>query len=604
MAEKKGQRQKGNPANGRGRPRDPNGPARQWRQTTASKAADPAAGAASVASAAGSDSAAALLGAANPDVWGAFMPRPQGFDALLARFYERPVDDRSRPQIWCYTDRLSYRPGESLRIHGCSSRDRATLTIYRDDLQQTPLIELPAVALPFDMPPADFIEQGCGWPVVAQVKLPTDLPSGFYIIRAAIEDGQGGVREQEHGFFVLPGAPGARARLLLIAATSTWAAYNDWGGACSYCADSHPQGLSIAPRLSIHRPYAKGFIWLPENAPRKLHDVAPGPGEITRYPQFEFAFQRGYSRYYANAGWACYERLFAHWAERNGFALDFASQHDLHFSPELLDAYRCVVIVGHDEYWSWEMREAVERYLAKGGHVARFAGNFAWQIRLEAAGSVQVCYNRLARSHDPLMGTAQQSRVTTCWEDPLINWPGAKTLGLNGLWGIYAGFGSLVGHGSGGFTVYRPQHWALAGTGLGYGDQLGAAARIFGYEVDGLDYVIRDGLPQPTGRDGAPEGIEIIAMGLAHNRETAGGLRGEMTYLPDETPFFAFCRYGEDTPLNRDKAGRGSGMIITMPFGRGEVFNAGTIDWVAGLKRGDAATQIVTRNVLQTYAGD
>ena len=43
---------------------------------------------------------------------------------------------------------------------------------------------------------------------------------------------------------------------------------------------------------------------------------------------------------------------------------------------------------------------------------------------------------------------------------------------------------------------------------------LGADARIFGYEVDGLEYTIRYGLPYATGEDGASEDIAILAMGL------------------------------------------------------------------------------------------
>src|SRR3546814_5930282 len=140
----------------------------------------------------------------------------------------------------------------------------------------------------------------------------------------------------------------------------------------------------------------------------------------------------------------------------------------------------------------------------------------------------------------------------------------AHSRGLNGLWGVYAKFGTRGPRGSGGFTVYRPEHWALRGTGLYFGDVLGGDARIFGYEVDGLDYEIRDGLPYPTGRDGASAGIEILAMGLACNREVTPDLLGAETYLTDETPFFAFCRYGADTSENREKAPRGSGMIVTM----------------------------------------
>ncbi len=47
---------------------------------------------------------------------------------------------------------------------------------------------------------------------------------------------------------------------------------------------------------------------------------------------------------------------------------------------------------------------------------------------------------------------------------------------------------------------------------LYYGDVLGAASRVFGYEVDGLDRTFRVGLPYPTGEDGASEDLTIIAM--------------------------------------------------------------------------------------------
>ena len=62
-----------------------------------------------------------------------------------------------------------------------------------------------------------------------------------------------------------------------------------------------------------------------------------------------------------------------------------------------------------------------------------------------------------------------------------------------------------------------PDHWAFRGAGLGYGDVPGASSRIFGYEVDGLDYHMIDGLPYPTGKDGAAPEITILAMGLATN---------------------------------------------------------------------------------------
>ena len=158
------------------------------------------------------------------------------------------------------------------------------------------------------------------------------------------------------------------------------------------------------------------------------------------------------------------------------------------------------MFVGHDEYWTWEMRDAVDAYVERGGRVARFAGNFMWQTRLEDDGARQVCYKYRARAEDPAYRGGDVTRATNSWEAPEIGRPGAATFGLNATSGLYAGWGGCAPRGVRGFPIYRPEHWAFSGTGLYYGDMLGADSHIFGYEVDGLDHVIRNGLPEATGR--------------------------------------------------------------------------------------------------------
>ena len=46
---------------------------------------------------------------------------------------------------------------------------------------------------------------------------------------------------------------------------------------------------------------------------------------------------------------------------------------------------------------------------------------------------------------------------------------------------------------------------------------------------------------------------------------------------------------------------RGCGMIVHFHRGKGEVFHAGTCEWVAGLLRSDEMVIKVTRNVLDRY---
>ena len=247
------------------------------------------------------------------------------------------------------------------------------------------------------------------------------------------------------------------------------------------------------------------------------------------------------------------------------------------------------------------MRDAVDSYVDGGGHVARFAGNFLWQIRLEEAGKRQICY-KYAAEQDPLMGADKAQLVSGAWEVAPVNRPGVLTFGVNALRGVYAGLGNCAGRGSGGFTVYRPSHWAFDGAGLGYGDVLGAQTRIFGYEVDGLDYRFDDGLPFPTGCDGAAQEIEILAMGLATNIESDHGVWGETLYIGQaDATFKAKALYCKVTVETLDACARGNGMIVSWQRGKGEIFTAATCEWVAGLLRGDCQVIRVTRNVLDRF---
>ena len=97
-----------------------------------------------------------------------------------------------------------------------------------------------------------------------------------------------------------------------------------------------------------------------------------------------------------------------------------------------------------------------------------------WQTRMEREGKAQVCYKYRARAEDPVYRSADRSRTTGSWEASETGRPGALTFGLNATNGLYAGWGGCAPRGVRGFPVYRPEHWAFAGTGLCYGDLLGA----------------------------------------------------------------------------------------------------------------------------------
>ena len=465
--------------------------------------------------------------------------------AVRSHYYERPGMDGARGEIWCYSDRFSYRPGETVHLHVSSTAPDFSLEIVRDGGGETKVFEKSGIAARWQETPDQCSVDGCGWDAAFEFAIGGDWPSGGYRLTLTAAGRDGGPIRCHHIIIVLPKPGRKTGRILQVAATGTWLAYNAWGGSNHYEGITGPQRSLYSPIVSTQRPWCRGFVVLPANAPRVPLEVAMPPKTAPRYPHMEWAYATGHSKKYASSGWASYDSHFFRFAERAGYGVDLASQHELHFAPGILADYDCVVFVGHDEYWTWEMRDAVDAFVERGGRAARFAGNFMWQTRLEDEGRRQVCYKYRARAEDPAYCAGDVTRATNSWEAPEIGRPGCKTFGLNASNGIYAGWGGGAPRGARGFPVYRPQHWAFAGTGLYYGDLLGAESHVYGYEVDGLDYEMRHGLPYPGAASGAPDGLEILALGMACQVEESPDVPPEDQFFGDEDGrFVAETLYG------------------------------------------------------------
>jgi hypothetical protein len=345
--------------------------------------------------------------------------------------------------------------------------------------------------------------------------------------------------------------------------------------------------------VSFERPLARGFLAKPEPAARKAQAVADR--EALAY--FAWAEEHDLSPWSGGAGWWTWERPFVAWAEREGFTVDVAVSQDLEEHPEVLDGHRLLLSVGHDEYWSWGMRDAVERFLASGGNAAFFGGNTCWwQVRFEDG--KMVCFKYRA-DEDPAVGSDEQRFLTGSWSDRRIGRPEASMTGLSFSRGGYSRYGAGVPRASGAYTVWRPDHWAFAGTDLRYGDALGLADAVVGYEVDGCDLTIVDGLPVPTHEDGAPATLAILATAPARlwsrDEQPARYARE-----PGELEHVAAALWGEFADANVHKIQHNHAVVgcFAVPGG-GTVFNVGCTDWTYGIEGGDPVVERVTRNVLE-----
>jgi hypothetical protein len=418
----------------------------------------------------------------------------------------------------------------------------------------------------------------------------------------------------QEGFFVLRPLAGCEGPLAVILATYTWQEYNDWGGGSGYSRDPTPgEGAAVAglgdqrsldgfcPRLSYDRPWARGFIRLPVGAPRASLKHPPPIGWAPRYEQQEWAYANGYSIWSGMAGWARYDRFFVRWAEQNSYDLDVLSQWDLDQTPDLLGPYRGVITVGHDEYWTAFGRDQLDQFIAKGGSYARLAGNIFWQVRLEDSGRTQVCY-KYAPHEDRLGKSADVDERTGAFESLHIARPPVTTFGASGARGAFARFGAASPRNAGGFIVYRNDHWIFEGTDLYYGDVLGGAVPLVAYEVDGVTYTFRDGLPYPTGEDGAPESLEILALTPVTFEEEDHGNRGSVLQVGDaDLAFVASALFGSDTPEHRHLVRRGSAAMTWMKPGAGEVFCGGSTEWPFALAESDPMVVRIVRNVLDRF---
>jgi hypothetical protein len=110
-------------------------------------------------------------------------------------------------------------------------------------------------------------------------------------------------------------------------------------------------------------------------------------------------------------------------------------------------------------------------------------------------------------------------------------------------------------------------------------------------------------LPYPTFTDGAPEGLEILAMGVSSNAEEDHGNRGAYLYAGDgDWEFMCHLKRGEITEQNMAETKHGAGMIGVFTRNGGTVVNAGSVEWVNGLRLREPMTEQVTRNVLNRFS--
>ncbi|MEX2274265.1 MAG: N,N-dimethylformamidase beta subunit family domain-containing protein [Actinomycetota bacterium] len=469
----------------------------------------------------------------------------------------------------------SYQGGDQIELRISTDADEVDLEVARQGAEPVLAHRLEGIAATDQPTPEDASASGCRWSPTVSFTAPDR--SGFYSVVVTARS------ERADAFFVVRPDADRPAPILLVLGTTTYSAYNDWGGPSLYTGGT---------QVSFDRPLARGFLHKPEPARRKAQ---PEPDREARW-YFGWAEPNGLSVWSGGAAWWNWERPFTAWAEENGFAVDVAVSLDLEQHPEVLEGHRLFLSVGHDEYWSWGMRDTVEDFVSGGGNAAFFTGNTCfWQVRFDDERREMTCYKYRA-DDDPVAGTDEERLLSGVWSDRRIGRPEFDLTGLSFTRGGYSRYGLGVPRASGGFTTWRPDHWALEGTDLRYGDAIGIPDTIAAYELDGCEIELRDGLPVPTHADGAPQGLEILATAPAR-LWAQDEQPSRYAHEPGELENVAMALFGDDWREHVHRVTNNHAAIST--FTRtGTVFTAGCTDWACGIEGRDQVVEQITRNVL------
>jgi N,N-dimethylformamidase len=355
--------------------------------------------------------------------------------------------------------------------------------------------------------------------------------SGLYYFHARNESGE---------FFsfpwvVAPAKPSAP--FAVLAACTTWNAYNNFGGRSNYI---HP--VALPDRPTVHARSELARYTERDHVAYTVSEYAPlsfdRPEVINVVPEGEEAVYPIEGRaacHVAPAEW----RLLA-WLEREGFRYDLYADVQLHFGEIDLSAYRVVILPPHPEYFSWSMYEQLKNWVHQGGGRLVYLGGNGINCEAEFLDRGRCVYrNEDARR----LELGYESRFALRRESE------ARLLGV-----VYDDRGIMT---AAPYRVVRGDHWVFEGTGLGTGDRFGweslhqrVPGGASGHETDKVSA-------------SSPESVVLLAKGEN----------------PDDG---------------------GAEMAIYELESGGAVFAAGSICWCASLLV-DEHVSAITRNVLQRF---
>ena len=348
-----------------------------------------------------------------------------------------PAKDR---EIEGYASETSVNRGEGISIYVNTAEPSYTMQFFRMGWYggagareiMSPVVRK-GIAQPIPSAANEMHLVECDWtdPYVLHIPAspdPTDWASGVYLVKLTA-----GISGKQSFVIFVVRDDQRRSELLFQLTVTTDEAYNAWDGWSLY---TEPRAFKV----SFNRPYQEGG----------------GAG-------FFFEWEYNMLRF----------------LEREGYDVSYSTDVDTHERGPLLLEHKAFLSVGHDEYWSWQMRQNVRAARDNGVSLGFFGADTSnWQIRFQPStvngdpDRTIVCFK--SASLDPMAySPATRNLTTTAFRAPPVDWPEEELVGV-----MYEGWfrgppQDLV--------VTDASSWIFQNTGIRDGTHLPG---LLGYECD------------------------------------------------------------------------------------------------------------------------
>ena len=268
------------------------------------------------------------------------------------------------------------------------------------------------------------------WQVTDRAAIPPDAVSGYYEAKLEIVSGPHAGAVGAIPLIVRQSPAAAPSAVLVQVPVNTWQAYNRWGGKSLYQFNTPSHALAV----SFDRPYDQ----------QMFHDMA-----------------------------TALELPWVRFLECNGIDVSYQSDADTDADPGSLPRHRLVFAIGHDEYWTQQMRDAFDRALAAPTNLMFGSNSGEWRMRYADE------RRTIVEWRDPSLDPAHDPRVDNGFFGAFGE-PECRLMGVEHLWAAQRDLTAPPTA----YTVAGPASdpW-LAAAGLRPGDVIPG---VVGYEWDSM----------------------------------------------------------------------------------------------------------------------